>query len=188
MVHVYGTMWRIKNQPSNPISCSDNALRLLVLVTDKLYWGLQVISSFSSWGLCFEGLFWERYISKGQIAFEGHWRLQSWTLPWTCSTITGEYQCNKSLDSLHRKTPSNNKGVIEWAMLGAAHMQSLVKEALRRWENPHARHLPFGTWEELCIKGICLIYKTWALVRVPTPRQCPKGLIFNVCPLFLSIS
>ena len=24
--------------------------------------------------------FWERYILKGQIAFEGHWRLQSWTL------------------------------------------------------------------------------------------------------------
>jgi hypothetical protein len=25
-------------------------------------------------------LFWERYILKGQIAFQGHWRLQSWTL------------------------------------------------------------------------------------------------------------
>ena len=39
-IHVYGTMWRIKNQPSNSISCSDNALRLLILVTGKL-WELQ---------------------------------------------------------------------------------------------------------------------------------------------------
>ena len=32
-------------------------------------------------GLRFEGLLWERYILKGQIAFEGHWRLQSLALP-----------------------------------------------------------------------------------------------------------
>ena len=31
-------------------------------------------------GLRFKELFWERYILKGQIMFEGHWRLQSWTL------------------------------------------------------------------------------------------------------------
>ena len=31
-------------------------------------------------GLRFERLFWEGYILKGKIAFEGHWRLQSWTL------------------------------------------------------------------------------------------------------------
>ena len=30
--------------------------------------------------LYFEGLLWGRYVLKGQIAFEGHWRLQSWTL------------------------------------------------------------------------------------------------------------
>jgi len=30
-------------------------------------------------GLRFEGLFWERYTLKGQIVFEKHWRLQSWT-------------------------------------------------------------------------------------------------------------
>ena len=72
-------MWRIGSQPSNSTSCSDDVRRLLVLVTSKLYRGLQVTSSFSIWG-CFEGLYWERYILKGQIAFEGHWRLQSWTL------------------------------------------------------------------------------------------------------------
>ena len=32
MVHVSSTMWRIKNQPSNSTSCSDNVLPLLILV------------------------------------------------------------------------------------------------------------------------------------------------------------
>ena len=72
-------MWRSENRPSNSTSCSDNALRLLVLEVGRLYRGLQVTSSFSIWGCvlkgCFErGIFW-----KGQIAFEGHWRLQFWT-------------------------------------------------------------------------------------------------------------
>ena len=59
VVHVSSTMWRIRIQPSHTTTCSDNALRLLVLVTGKLYWGLQVTSSFSIWGCvlkgCFEG-------------------------------------------------------------------------------------------------------------------------------------
>ena len=80
MAHVSRTMWRIRNQPSNSTSCSVNALRLLVLVTGLLYWGLQVMSTTSILGLRFEGLFRERNILKGQIVFEGHWRLQSWTL------------------------------------------------------------------------------------------------------------
>jgi hypothetical protein len=63
MVHVPSTTWRIKNQPSISTSCSNNALRLLVLVTRRLYQGLQVTSSFPIWGCilkgCFErGLFW----------------------------------------------------------------------------------------------------------------------------------
>ena len=63
MIHVSSTMWRIKNQPSNSTSCSDNTLRLLVFVMGKLYWGLQVISSFSICGCvlkgCLErGIFW----------------------------------------------------------------------------------------------------------------------------------
>ena len=50
-----------------------------------LWWG-DCIEDFE-WRLQFqfgveflEGLFWERYILKDQIASEGHWRLQSWTL------------------------------------------------------------------------------------------------------------
>ena len=34
----------------------------------------------SSYEVHFEELLWERYILKGQIAFEGHWRLRSWIL------------------------------------------------------------------------------------------------------------
>ena len=61
VVHVSSTMWRIKNRPSNSTSCSDNALRrLLVLVAgSRLYRGLQVTSSFCNLGLRFEGLVWE---------------------------------------------------------------------------------------------------------------------------------
>ena len=56
-VHVSSTMWRSENQPSNSTSCGDCALlRWLVLVTGKLYWGLQVRSSFCNMGLRFEGL------------------------------------------------------------------------------------------------------------------------------------
>ena len=79
MVHVSSTMWRIQNQPSNTLlSRSDNALRLLVLLTDRLHRGLKVTSSLSILGLCFERLFLERYLLKGQIMLEGHWqRLQS---------------------------------------------------------------------------------------------------------------
>ena len=56
-------IWRIKNQPSNSSSCSDNALRLFVLVAGGLYWRLHVTSSFSIWGCvlkgCLErGIFW----------------------------------------------------------------------------------------------------------------------------------
>ena len=57
MVHVFGTMWRIKNQPSNFTPCSDNALHLLVLVAGILYWGLQMTSSFSIWGCILKGCF-----------------------------------------------------------------------------------------------------------------------------------
>ena len=57
MVHVSSIMWRIKKQPSNFTFCSDNALRLLVLVVGKLYWGLQVMSSFSNWGCGLKGYF-----------------------------------------------------------------------------------------------------------------------------------
>jgi hypothetical protein len=69
---------KIKNQPSNSTSCSDNALRLLGLVAGILHWGFQTTSSISIWDCVLKGCFWERYILKGKIAFEGHSRLQSW--------------------------------------------------------------------------------------------------------------
>ena len=66
IVHVSSTMWRIKNRPSNFVSCSDNTLRLLVLVTNKLYRGLQVTtSSFSIRGHVPKGCF------EREVYFEG---------------------------------------------------------------------------------------------------------------------
>jgi hypothetical protein len=73
MIHVSNTMWRIKNQPSNSTSCNDNALRLSVLVASILYWGLQVTSSFSTWGCVMKDCFERGIYLKGQIMFEGHW-------------------------------------------------------------------------------------------------------------------
>ena len=60
IVHISSIMWRIKNKSSNPTSCSDNALRLLVLVLERLYWELQVTSSFQ-FEVGFEGLLREVY-------------------------------------------------------------------------------------------------------------------------------
>ena len=69
VVHVFSTMWRIKNQACNPTSCSDNALQFLVLVADRLYWGLQVTtSSFSIWSCVPKG-YWR------EVYFEGHYRV-----------------------------------------------------------------------------------------------------------------
>ena len=58
MVHVFGTMWRVKNRPPNSTSCCDSALRLLVLVVGKLYRGLQVTYSLLSiWSCVLKGCF-----------------------------------------------------------------------------------------------------------------------------------
>ena len=78
VVHVLSTMWRIKNQPSNCTSWSDNALRLLVVVAGRVY-----ISRTSSdifilnLGLRLKGCF------LREVYFEGPnciWSLQSWKL------------------------------------------------------------------------------------------------------------
>ena len=59
---------KIKNQPSNSTSCSDNALRLLVLVADKLYLRISSDVFIFNMGLRYEGLFWARGI---------YWRAKS---------------------------------------------------------------------------------------------------------------
>ena len=81
MVHVSSTMWRIKNQPSDSTSWSDNTLHLLVFVVGRLYWGLQVTSLFSIWGFVLKGciargLFWRAKVRlKGIEDFNlEHWR------------------------------------------------------------------------------------------------------------------
>jgi hypothetical protein len=71
IVHVSSTMWRIKNQPSNCISCNDNALHLLVLVVAILYWGLQVTSSFSTEGCVLKGCFQRGIICRAKTRLKG---------------------------------------------------------------------------------------------------------------------
>ena len=97
-----------------PVQCEELRINhptlllvVLVLVAGILYWKLQVTSSFCNLGLHFEGLFWERYISKGQIAFEGHWRLQSWSLPTTTQSgpiisVGGKVECATLRTTSHR--------------------------------------------------------------------------------------
>jgi hypothetical protein len=81
MIHVSNTMWRIKKQPSNSTSRSDNALCLLVLVTGILRWRLQVMSSFSIWGCVSKGYF-ERGIFRRAIShlkgIEDDFNLEHW--------------------------------------------------------------------------------------------------------------
>ena len=60
MVHVSSTTQRLKNQPSNPNSCIDSAVRLLFLVAGRVHQGLQATSSFSIWGGVLEGNCFER--------------------------------------------------------------------------------------------------------------------------------
>ena len=84
MVHVFNTMWRIKNQPSNSTSCSDNTLHLLVLAMGRLCWGLQVTSSpFSIEGCVLKGCF-ERSIfwrAKSHLKGIEDFNLEHWPRP-----------------------------------------------------------------------------------------------------------
>ena len=62
MVHASNTMWRVKNQPSNSTSCSDNTLHLLNTVVGKFYW---------VWGCLLKGCLREVYFEM-QNPLEGH--------------------------------------------------------------------------------------------------------------------
>ena len=55
---------------------------------------------------------------------------------------------NQSLDSLHRKTPSN-KRVMEWAILGAARMHAVPSEGITsKMGKPPSKAFAVETWEE----------------------------------------
>ena len=58
-------------------------------------------------GLHFEGLFWERYILKGQITFEGHWRLQFWPLEPTLTKWTRYWSCSTMDMIIYQKKNAN---------------------------------------------------------------------------------
>ena len=109
IVHVYSTVWRIKNQPSNSTSCSDNALHLLVLVTCNLYWGLQVTSSFSIWACILKGCFKRGIFWRAKLRLKGiedlnleHWWWGTWIQtyivgPSTLSIFTVQKACKIGL-------------------------------------------------------------------------------------------
>ena len=108
VVHVSSTMWRLKNQPCHFASCSDNALRLLVLVAGRLSWGLQVTSSFSIWGCawksCFErGIFWR---AKSRLKGIEDFNLEHWP-----HCLTKPISCYKwSSKKVHPKVRTMNFG------------------------------------------------------------------------------
>ena len=115
VVHVSSTMWRIKNQPSNYTTYSDNALHLLVLVTGRLYWGLQVTSSFSIWGCtvkgCFEvGVFWR---AKSRLQDFEDFNLE-------------HCQCSKGLSF----------AVLYWS----PHFSSIMQSGNEAFSQPHPPH------------------------------------------------
>ena len=84
MVHVSSTlMWRNRNQPSNSTSCGDKCPTFVGSCGGHIILRASSDVFIFNLGLHFEGLFWGRYTLKGQIVFEGHWRLQSWTFSLT---------------------------------------------------------------------------------------------------------
>ena len=81
VVHVTGTiMWGIMNQPSNSTSMYSQHPTLVGSCAGHNISRTSSNTFIFNVGLHFKWLFWVSYILKGQIAFEGHWRLQCWTL------------------------------------------------------------------------------------------------------------
>ena len=116
-VHVSSIMWIIKNQPSNSTSCSDNAIHLLVLVANILYWGLQVTSLFSNWGCvskgCFGGgIFWRAKSNlKGIEDFNlEHWcRCPHLLVGIAIPPVWVAFQCPKRLLGIIGEDPNVSK-------------------------------------------------------------------------------
>ena len=98
MVYVSSIMWRIKNQPSNSISCDCWFLWQAYYIED-FKWCLHFQFGVVFWRVVLRKV---EYILEGQIAFEGYWRLQSWTLPFQGSHV------RNSLNPLTKKRDSNN--------------------------------------------------------------------------------
>ena len=71
-------------------------------------------------GLRFEGLFWERYIVKAQIMFEGHWKLHSWTL------ITTYVHVRATSHTSQEPWPKNCESPIESVQRPSLHLQHHV--------------------------------------------------------------
>ena len=80
--------------------CSDNALRLLVLVASKLYWALQVTSSISIWGCVLKGCFKSGIFWKAKMRLKG---IEDFDLEHYHECLTTRLSCHQVLKATNHK-------------------------------------------------------------------------------------
>jgi hypothetical protein len=115
IVHVSSIVWRIENQPSNSTSCSGNAPRLLVLVVGRLYWELQVTTSFSIWGCVMKGIFGIGIFWRAKSHLKGIEDFNLWWYHNVVVILSRECRCN-SLQSIYRLTSGFIIGALAFRM------------------------------------------------------------------------
>ena len=164
MVHNSNTMWRMNNRPSNSTSGSDNALRLLLLVTGKFYWGLQVTSSFSIRGCILKGCFERGIFCLTNSCLKGiedfnleHCLHSTWTLlppkdslhnaciPWYGTMPTIQKKKHKTYKAILDISTSNfYMSTLNPWLLTLEDPGTLYRDHI--WDvHPHPRHTVVGT-------------------------------------------
>jgi hypothetical protein len=165
MVHVSSSMWKIKNQPSNSTSCSDNALHLLVLVAGRVYWGLQVTSLFSIW--C--------YVLKGYFERSIFWRAKS------CLNGIEEFSCEHwwSVQRLADDGGGEERSGVEWRSLK---LDCSVRNGFSEVRGPSIGSLATRVCE--LEVNVCVALLSWA----PPTHFCPEDPIKNGTVVQLAIA
>ena len=174
-------MCRIKNQPSNSTSCSDNALHLLVLVAGIFYWGLQVTSPFSILGCVLKACFERgRYILKGIEDFNlEHWahRIGGWkmrtpmykaveeALYYTCLLLVGGSNPHLGCPGMEWSGVECNIGLMIWrSTWQCGPMQQSTAILIDCWRHPN-------------------LYYTIPPPNLPTPFYSPTSFYYpDQCP------
>ena len=152
------------NHASNS-TCNDNTLRLLVLVRRRLYWRLQVTSSFLTLGLHFEGFFLREVYFEGPHVFEGHGRLQSWTLMIITHRLRGIYSIFPN--SIKGK-PDRQMSTCHWLDLGTT----------RVFQHSPPDTVLMSSWMP-CILCMYKVNLWWDSDQVP---KIQSNLPFKFCP------
>jgi hypothetical protein len=134
---------RIKNQPSNSTSCSDNALQLVGSCDGQIISRIASGVFNSNLGMCFEGLFWERYIFEGP---HRTWRALKTSILSSGEHIFVESRCPyKGLHTtsfvVKSTTCSNSSRWLWW-----------------RWTPPNSTHFTFTLLTSVCeADELCLV-------------------------------